>query len=128
MKNIVANSLMILWIIICPIISLWANSIKQNDFHTQRILHHYDQKTNFSKGGKLHEVSFDELSIEDTESDHDLFAFPIKYTLTPHYFFIFVYAGLLLLFYLFSKRRLPLCDFLALTICPKYLSKRSLLI
>lgn len=128
MKRLVSNSLMIVWIIICPIISLWANSIQQNDFHFERIFHHYNQKANLAKAGKLHEVSFDELSIVDNEAEQDLLSFPPFIALTPQYFFLFLYAGLLLLFFLFSKRRLPLCEFLANVSRHTYLSKRTLLI
>lgn len=127
MKRVISNSLMIIWIVICPIISLWANSYEQNDFHFERIFHqHY--KTNLSKAGKQHDASFDELSIVDDDAEHDLFSIVHKFVLTPQYFIFFLYAGLFFLLALLFKRKLPTCDFLAPIRQHSYLSKRALLI
>jgi len=85
MKRVISNSLMIIWIILCPIVSLWANSFEQNSFHPERIFHQH-QKNNYAKAGKLHEISFDELSTIDDEGEHDLSALVLKLVLTPQYF------------------------------------------
>lgn len=130
MKRLILHSLMILWIIICPIISLWGSSISQSDFHANRILHHYSEKNTFIKSESHSSwLGFDQLSLLDnTESDQDIFSFGNKFVLIPQYLLLFLYAGLLFQFCLFFKRRLPFCYFLAKASRRTYLAKKTFLI
>lgn len=128
MRQIVSVSIIIFWIILCPILSLFANPIGiQSSTNSNTTSNSIPIKQLLSPGYN-HTLSFDQASLVDSDSDPDLFSAGLKYFLTPQYFILLACVGLLAHFSIFFKYKLPFCAFLAPISRYKYLSKRTLVI
>lgn len=119
---------MIVWIILCPLFSLFANSLENNYLAYSHSSGDYFYKALLSKSSHVVSLGYDQLSLEDNELDHDFFSLGQKLFLTPQYFLFLVYAALLLQVLLLTKRKLPYCYFLASFSRYSFLAKRTLLI
>jgi len=128
MKRIMILGLLI-WTIICPLAGLLSNPIVQvpdNVSYFQGVHHKFSKL--FHTGVRHNENTLDLGNEVEGDSDIDFFSFSGRFSLTPHYFFIAVYAALLVQFFFFFKRRLPYCHYLATFSQTRYLTQRVLLI
>lgn len=130
MKKLVSHGFMIIWILICPILSLLANTISQTDYKHAKSLIQHSSNGGLSKDSQHAKyVNFEQLSfLGDSEGDDDLFSLKHKLLLTPQYFIYFFYAALFFLFSIYFKTQVPFRYFWAVFSKYCFLSKRALLI
>lgn len=127
MKRGLLIGVMMLWILICPILSFCINSIQHKDVHEQNRISNQLHKDLFFAKKSGHELNLEQSWFDDEGDVHSL-RFENKVFLTPQFFIFFLYAGVYFLFFFFFKRTLPLCNFLASFSRHKYLSIRTFLI
>lgn len=128
MKKTVLVGLIMFWTLLCPILALYASPLKQQHQHSATELSHRFKFIKVLSTEQQAQNPFSQLSALESDNGIDLLTMVQKYLPTVHYFLVMVYAGLLIQFFFFFKRRLPFCYFLAPQSQHRYLSQGVLLI
>ena len=108
-------------------LNLVANQVKHLKKNEVEIGKLYLKDSYFSEG-----ISFahfvDTFDVVENDYESDFFNILDRFVPTPNYFFVYVYASLLVLFFALQKRKLPFWHYFELNSTTIYLTQRVLLI
>lgn len=116
--------MMLMWTIFCPLLTVFSNPTHFEGHHKSDVINSLKTEYAHQLDIKSQGISWEEGWMVEDKADVDFFSLNDYFALTPHYFYVFVYAGLLIQFFFFFKRKLPFCHYLASSSQSTYLTQR----